>query len=58
MLGKQLTSMRLVISLVGVHMLFRNISVIHGCGTVFELVVGLMVVFVTLILTQVIPLWC
>lgn len=55
MLGKQLIFTTLVTSLVGVHMLFQNTSVTHGCGIVSALAVGLMVVFVTLILTQVPP---
>lgn len=36
MLGKLLMYMEVVISLVEVLMSFRNISVIHGCGIVYE----------------------
>lgn len=53
MLGKQPTFTMLVISLMGVHMLFPNTLAIHGCGIVYVLVVGLMEVSVILIHIQV-----
>lgn len=53
MLEKQPTFMIVVISLVGVHMLFPNTLAIHGCGIVCVLVVELMEVSVILILIRV-----
>lgn len=53
MLEKRLTSTKLVINLRGVHMLFLSTLVTIGCGTVWELVVGLMEASVILTLTQV-----
>lgn len=50
---RQLMYMRLVMSLRVVHMSYQSTLVTHGCGIELELVVGLMVVFVTLTLTQV-----
>jgi len=50
---KQPTFMMLVISLMGVHTLFRNTLAIHGCGIGYVLVVELTEVSVILILTQV-----
>lgn len=53
MLEKQQTSMKQDMNSRGVHMSFLNILVIHGYGTVYVLVVGLMAVSVTLTLIQV-----
>lgn len=58
MLEKQRTSMRQGMNLRGVHMSSLNILVIHGYGTVYELVVGLMAVSVILTLIQVLTLSC
>ena len=53
MSGKQLTFMIVVISLVGVPMLFPNTLAIHGYGIVYVLAVELMEVSAILILIQV-----